>query len=616
MIKKIIPLPPLYLGLLLLLLVTLSACNINSSGDTEVGHQILLDENGDRLKSSSDIPLQGVEVNLFSSTHELLGQSTSDREGYVFFMAWPEGSYLTVESESLSLATNSALSCDSYGSFSLCSYEPLADISDLVSLNDLTTQAIEENTFYIINTASQFCAQVSRNSLDDGANVQQHTCVVAPRQQWQVSQVAGGYRLTAAHSGKAMTVALASTADGANVEQETWNASSNQIWDIVQTGDTYKLVALHSGKCLQVKNNRTGKGETLLQNSCADNATGQVFSFALVPPTAPPPPPPSPLPAPTPNPNCGGLVQEAEDGILFGAIQRTAFSNASGGFFVHTPDGDQAPFLKDSMTEPGAAHRMEYCFTVTQAGVYALKTFVAGFDDSDDSFWVQINDNEPFQYLFSDVRNIRNLDPNPFPNFTQDYASDRQGNDPVTISLDAGEHSVRFFFRESDSRLDKLELELLEATGGPVEPSCAGLFQEAESAVLTGDFNIQTSANASGGAFIETPEAPFKFQPTAPNPHSASWCFTVPESGEYVLKAAVRFTDVSHNSFHVVINDNFANTYLWDVAVGDFVDDFLKTRGGPDPAVLNLSAGEQKIVFYQREDGTRVDTLELIKLSQ
>ncbi len=602
--------PKLYLVLSLIIFISLSACTVNKPQEASIpAYQLLLDENGDGLKSVSDIPLANVSVRLFSSNDELLSQTYSDKDGFVYFKNRPEGSYLQISAETSTLATNSALSCEPHADYSLCSFETLADTSDKVNLMNLTTQAISESSFYILNVASQLCAQVSSNSLEDGANIQQQTCVNAPRQQWQVKQVTGGYTLTAAHSNKVMEVALAGLADGSNVEQASWTGANHQIWEIVQDGDAYKLVALHSGKCLEVKNGKTNNGVSLWQNSC-NGSDAQRFSFALV---NAPAPNPDPTPDPTPNPDCGPLAQEAEAGILYGALQKTAFANASGGFFVHTPDGDQPPYLKDSIIQPDTVNRMEYCFTVTKKGIYALKTFVAGFDDSDDSFWVRIDDNEPFPYLFSDIR-LRN--PNPFPNFSQDYAKDRNGNDPVKVVLSPGKHYVSFFMRESDSRLDKLELELLEATPDPIEPTCAGLVQEAETAILTGDFYIKNSPSSSGGAYIETPTAFFKFQASAPNPHSASFCFNVPSSGSYTLKGWLRFSSESHNSFHVVIDDNVAGTYLWDTAIGTAVEDFLKTRGGPDPAVLNLSAGNHKVVFYQREDGTKLDKLELIPLAQ
>ena len=599
--------PQLYVFLFLIIFVSLTACTVKQPQETKLAaYQILLDENGDGLKSSSDIPLANLTVELFSENDELISQLSSDKDGFVYFKNRPAGSYLVVRTETSTLA-NSVLSCEEHSDYSLCTVEAAADTSDRVNLLNLTTQTLTESSFYILNVNSQLCVQVSSNLLDDGANIQQQTCANAPRQQWQLKQVTGGYSLSAAHSGKVMEVALAGLADGSNVEQNTWTAADNQIWDIVQDGDAYQLVALHSGKCLEVKQGRTGTGVTIWQNTC-NGSDAQRFSFALV---NAPAPDPDPTPDPTPNPNCGPLVQEAENGLLFGAIQKTAFANASGGFFVHTPDGDQAPFLKDSMLEPNTEHRMEYCFTVSEKGIYALKTFVAGFDDSDDSFWVKINDNAPFQYLFSDIR-LR--DPNPFPNFSEDYAKDRQGNDPVKVLLEPGKHYISFFMRETDSRLDRLELELLEATPDPIEPTCAGLVQEGEIAVLTGDFYIKNSPASSGGAYIETPSAFFKFQASAPNPHSASFCFSVPETGNYLLKGWLRFTGESHNSFHVVINDDFANTYLWDIGIGTFVEDFLRNRGNPNSAVLNLSAGNHKIVFYQREDGTRLDKLELIKI--
>ncbi len=165
---------------------------------------------------------------------------------------------------------------------------------------------------------------------------------------------------------------------------------------------------------------------------------------------------------------CGPLIQEAEDADLVGGSLVIADDveggNASGGKFVHVPDSDQPGGLTfDDLDGPKNVHYTEFCFNVEVAGQYMIKTWVAGFDDSDDSFWVTVNDNEPYLYSFFDVR--LGIAPNAqiFPLFTEDFVRNEDEGD-VKVSLTAGEHIIRFHYRESDSRLDKVALEFVAAS--------------------------------------------------------------------------------------------------------------------------------------------------------
>ncbi len=163
---------------------------------------------------------------------------------------------------------------------------------------------------------------------------------------------------------------------------------------------------------------------------------------------------------------CGPLVQEAEEADLVGGnfvvADDIAGGNASGGKYVHIPDGGEPGNIPDSILEVDSANYMEFCFTVDTAGDYMIKTWVAGMDDSDDSFWVSVDDKPAYNYSFKDVASGTAKNVQAFPLFTEDYVKD-QGKGDVSITLEAGEHTVRFHHRESDARLDKLELELVPA---------------------------------------------------------------------------------------------------------------------------------------------------------
>lgn len=158
---------------------------------------------------------------------------------------------------------------------------------------------------------------------------------------------------------------------------------------------------------------------------------------------------------------CGGLVQEAEAGELFGAFQKTADvsgGNASGGSFITTVDA--TPISVDS---PSQDHYAKYCVTISETAEYQLKTWVAGEAEAEDSFWILFND-ETYYYSYKDIVTAKAEDAKPFPQFSEDYASHDdliQVTDPLTFTLEKGEHELIFALRESDSRLDKFEFERL-----------------------------------------------------------------------------------------------------------------------------------------------------------
>ncbi len=162
---------------------------------------------------------------------------------------------------------------------------------------------------------------------------------------------------------------------------------------------------------------------------------------------------------------CGPMIQEAEAADLEGGSLIIADDveggNASGGKFVHVPDSDQQGGLTfDDMDEPKNIHYIEFCFNVEVSGEYMIKTWVAGFDDSDDSFWVTVNDNEPYLYSFADVRRGSAANAEAFPLFTEDFVRN-EGEGDVITNFAAGEHIIRFHYRESDSRLDKVALDFV-----------------------------------------------------------------------------------------------------------------------------------------------------------
>jgi hypothetical protein len=144
-------------------------------------------------------------------------------------------------------------------------------------------------------------------------------------------------------------------------------------------------------------------------------------------------------------PDDNELIKQAEDGVISGAFEIVEDSSASGGYYVHVPNRTGTRY-----DGPDSTHKIIYTFNVPATGTYKIKGAVYAARGSDDSFWVQVNDSPADGYLWDVVRNT---------SFQTDYVNDRDGADPVEVSLSAGFNTVSVYLREDGTRLDTIELE-------------------------------------------------------------------------------------------------------------------------------------------------------------
>lgn len=150
-----------------------------------------------------------------------------------------------------------------------------------------------------------------------------------------------------------------------------------------------------------------------------------------------------------PQSGCSGTVREAEDGALFGDFTMEADSAASGGHFIHVPEG-----AGNDLDAQSLSTRAEYCFTVSVGGSYRLIGWVLAANGYDDSFFVRINGQPAGGYLW---------DTQITTEYAADYLNERNGSDPVEFALEPGEQTITIYLREDGTRLDKLSLELVSA---------------------------------------------------------------------------------------------------------------------------------------------------------
>jgi predicted nucleic acid-binding Zn ribbon protein len=94
----------------------------------------------------------------------------------------------------------------------------------------------------------------------------------------------GYYRVTARHSGKALTVQSASTANSANVFQWTYGGSNtNDEWEVRSIGGGYyRVIARHSGKDLTVQSASTAEGANIFQYTYGGSATNDEWALVDV----------------------------------------------------------------------------------------------------------------------------------------------------------------------------------------------------------------------------------------------------------------------------------------------------------------------------------------------
>ena len=151
---------------------------------------------------------------------------------------------------------------------------------------------------------------------------------------------------------------------------------------------------------------------------------------------------------------CAVPCFEAETARLYGSFKKVASSQASGGYYVTTPQPIEID-ISDLTQLPDISQRVELPFRL-EAGRYLLKVWVAARDDSDDSFYLRLDDGNYFTYHFSELRQ-RGL----YPGFASDYVRHASA-EPVVFEVDEGDHVLTFYLRETGARLDKIEFELVQ----------------------------------------------------------------------------------------------------------------------------------------------------------
>ncbi len=138
-----------------------------------------------------------------------------------------------------------------------------------------------------------------------------------------------------------------------------------------------------------------------------------------------------------------------------------------------------------------------------------------------------------------------------------------------------------------------------------------------EASYIGGGMVLVTDPAAPSGKYLWLPEGSFPNNngPPIATQRRAEFTFVVPQAGQWMLRGQVLATTTESDSFYVEIDGNQAlgSVSLWDVAPPGtaYIWDYVNNRGGADPVILTLTAGTHTVTIFAREDGARLDRLEL-----
>jgi hypothetical protein len=137
-----------------------------------------------------------------------------------------------------------------------------------------------EGTYRFRHVGSNRCLDVPQRSTVEGVRIILWDCHadVRPQQSWAIAQ-----RAIAKHSDKCLDVlgGPQEKDDNAPIDQWQCNANAwNQFWTLRDMGSNQiKLVAQNSGKCIQPFNGGVENLTPLVQMTCSDTATAQLWSL-------------------------------------------------------------------------------------------------------------------------------------------------------------------------------------------------------------------------------------------------------------------------------------------------------------------------------------------------
>jgi K319L-like, PKD domain len=190
---------------------------------------------------------------------------------------------------------------------------------------------------------------------------------------------------------------------------------------------------------------------------------------------------------------------------------------------------------------------------------------------------------------------------------------------PVNLS-DPVSKITTFIAPETDPNGTNLNFKLTVTDSGGLKSTAdcmvyvtqPSLKQEAEAGIIFGAFEIVSDPAASDGQYVHVPNGTGRRMDRPEEVHKIEYTFNVPETGIYRIKEWVHAANGNDDSFRVKVNGSPSEEYLWDVFVNtSYQTDYVSDRDGKDPVEVMLEAGINVVTIYLREDGTRLDKIDL-----
>lgn len=142
---------------------------------------------------------------------------------------------------------------------------------------------IGTGNYNLVGLQSGKCAQVRGGSTASAARLEIATCDGSAKQQFRAEAMGSGFfRLRNVNSNLCVDVSGASTANGAAIVQFACGSGFNQQWSFTDVTGGERVTARHSGKVLDVIGGGTGNG-TLLDQWSSNGGSNQVFKLQSVP---------------------------------------------------------------------------------------------------------------------------------------------------------------------------------------------------------------------------------------------------------------------------------------------------------------------------------------------
>ncbi|MEQ8673736.1 MAG: malectin domain-containing carbohydrate-binding protein [Aggregatilineales bacterium] len=307
----------------------------------------------------------------------------------------------------------------------------------------------------------------------------------------------------------------------------------------------------------------------------------------------------------------GGLVQEGEAGVRAGNFVVANDTIASGGQYVHVPEGTGSNY------SPGSSSNVRFCFPVTEAGTYRLKAWVHSADGGADSFYVGYN-GATIQW---------NTEINTIYSIGYVRGSGTPINSAQEYTLSSGNQEFTFFLREDGARLDKVELVNTvsnETVVYRVDAGASSAYTDTLGNVWSADSNFSGgSANSFSASILSTIDDPlYTTERSQSNNVGFSYSFPV-SNGNYTVRlhfAEIWFTGGSGRG---AIDSPSARRRVFDVQIEGttvldefhIVSETLQPRvAHVETFVVNVTDGTLNINFPPATtDNPTIEAIEIVQ---